>query len=97
MRSVRSRQEVRQLIQKLLLLDAQTPQQLQLAQPLDLESAFLDTTCLVANIHYPVDWVLLRDATRTLMKAVRERLRARCVLGRQILAKARGDGLRRAY
>ena len=22
------------------------------------------------NIHYPVDWVLLRDATRTLMKAV---------------------------
>jgi hypothetical protein len=37
---------------------------------LDLESAFLDTTCLAANIHYPVDWVLLRDATRTLMKAV---------------------------
>jgi IS5 family transposase len=35
-----------------------------------LESAFLDTTCLAANIHYPVDWVLLRDATRTLMKAV---------------------------
>jgi hypothetical protein len=23
-----------------------------------------------ANIHYPVDWVLLRDATQTLMKAV---------------------------
>ncbi len=23
-----------------------------------------------ANIHFPVDWVLLRDATRTLMKAV---------------------------
>jgi hypothetical protein len=37
---------------------------------LDLESAFLDTTCLAANIHYPVDWVLLRDGTRTLMKAV---------------------------
>jgi hypothetical protein len=30
---------------------------------------FLDSTCLKANIHYPVDWVLLRDATRTLMKA----------------------------
>ena len=39
-------------------------------KPVDLESAFLDTTCLSANIHYPVDWVLLRDATRTLMKAV---------------------------
>jgi IS5 family transposase len=65
-----SQPEVRQLIHKLLLLGAQTPQQLHLAQPLDLESAFLDTTCLVANIHYPTDWVLLRDATRTLMKAV---------------------------
>ena len=39
-------------------------------EAVDLESAFLDTTCLSANIHYPVDWVLLRDATRTLMKAV---------------------------
>jgi hypothetical protein len=35
-----------------------------------LETCFLDTTCLVANIHYPVDWVLMRDATRTLMKSV---------------------------
>ncbi len=30
---------------------------------------FFDSTCLKANIHFPVDWVLLRDATRTLMKA----------------------------
>ncbi len=44
--------------------------ELELAQAVDLEAAFLDTTCLKANIHYPVDWVLLRDATRTLMKAV---------------------------
>jgi len=29
----------------------------------------MDTTCVEANIHFPVDWVLLRDATRTLMKA----------------------------
>ena len=36
-----------------------------------LEKYFLDTTCLKANIHFPVDWVLMRDATRTLMKAVR--------------------------
>ncbi len=46
------------------------PKKLQLAGPLDLDICFLDTTCLKANIHYPVDWVLLRDATRTLMKAV---------------------------
>jgi hypothetical protein len=62
--------QVRQLAHKLLCLGAQAPQQVQLAQALDLESAFVDTTCLVANIHYPVDWVLLRDATRTLMKAL---------------------------
>ena len=65
-----SETEVRHLIHQLLNLGAQAPAQLDLAAPLDLESAFLDTTCLAANIHYPVDWVLLRDATRTLMKAV---------------------------
>jgi len=49
---------------------AHQPKELELAQAVDLEAAFLDTTCLQVNIHYPVDWVLLRDATRTLMKAV---------------------------
>jgi len=62
--------EVRQLLQQLLVLGAKAPQQLHLPQAVDLETAFLDTTCLRAHIHYPVDWVLLRDATRTLMKSV---------------------------
>jgi hypothetical protein len=62
--------EVRALIAQLLNLGATAAERLHLRQPLDLESAFLDTTCLKANIHYPVDWVLLRDATRTLIKAV---------------------------
>ena len=65
-----SEAEVRQFIQKLLCLGARAPEQLGLTEPLDLESAFVDTTCLAANIHYPVDWVLLRDATRTLMNSV---------------------------
>jgi hypothetical protein len=65
-----SEAEVRQLIYRCLHLGAQSPAQLDLDAPLDLENAFLDTTCLVANIHYPVDWVLLRDATRTLMNSV---------------------------
>lgn len=30
----------------------------------------VDTTCLKANIHFPTDWVLMRDGVRTLMKAV---------------------------
>jgi len=62
--------EIRQVVQELLSVGAATPQKLFLPEAVDLESAFLDTTCLSANIHYPVDWVLLRDATRTLMKAV---------------------------
>ena len=44
-------------------------QELELAEPLNLESYFLDTACVRLNIHFPVDWVLLRDAARTLMKA----------------------------
>lgn len=63
--------QVRAVMEKVLCLGADAPAQLGLAQPLDLETCFLDTTCLEAHIHYPVDWVLLRDATRTLMKAVR--------------------------
>jgi len=63
--------EVRQLIHQLLVQGAQAPERLDLARPLDLESAYLDSTCLCARIHYPVDWVLLRDATRTLMGSVR--------------------------
>lgn len=41
-----------------------------LSQPLDMGDVFADCTCVKANIHFPVDWVLLVDAIRTLMKAV---------------------------
>jgi hypothetical protein len=59
-----------QVIHETLRQAHQHPEKLQLDQPVDLDACFLDTTCLKANIHYPVDWVLLRDATRTLMKGV---------------------------
>jgi hypothetical protein len=62
--------DVRKLVETVLSVGQQSPDKLALAQPLDLEVYFLDTTCVKANIHFPVDWVLLRDATRTLMKAV---------------------------
>jgi IS5 family transposase len=62
--------EVRKVVDQLLHLGATAPEKIHLPERVDLESAFLDTTCLAAHIHYPVDWVLLRDATRTLMKAV---------------------------
>jgi hypothetical protein len=34
------------------------------------DEIFADSTCVKANIHMPVDWVLLRDAARTLVKAI---------------------------
>ena len=42
---------------------------LRLANDLELDTVWMDSTCVEANVHYPIDWVLLRDATRTLMKA----------------------------
>lgn len=37
---------------------------------LRFDELFADTTCVKTNIHFPVDWVLLRDAARTLIKAI---------------------------
>jgi len=38
--------------------------------PLDCSEFWMDATCLMATIHFPVDWVLMRDAVRTLVKAI---------------------------
>jgi len=40
-----------------------------LAEPISFDDIYFDSTCLKADIHFPVDWVILRDVTRTLMKA----------------------------
>ena len=47
----------------------------------DLSVCLVDSTCLEANIHFPVDWVLLGDVTRTLLKAVKL-IRAQSLLHR---------------
>jgi hypothetical protein len=60
-------QSMREIINPLL---KQAGVNADLAQPLDIDAVFMDTTCIKANIHFPVDWVLLRDGVRTLMKAV---------------------------
>lgn len=62
-------EEMRALLDGLLKTAVDQPRKLGLAQALDLEEYFLDSTCLKANIHFPTDWVLLRDGVRTLMKA----------------------------
>ena len=61
--------EMRAVIEGLLRGAMQTPDKLGRKEALDLEEYFLDSTCLKANVHFPTDWVLLRDGVRTLMKA----------------------------
>jgi len=60
------KEEMREVLSKLF----QAVDGLGLEKRLDMDTYFLDTTCVKSNIHIPVDWVLLRDAVRTLMKAI---------------------------
>jgi IS5 family transposase len=39
-------------------------------EPIQLKDLFADCTVLEANIHFPVDWLLLRDAVRSLVSAI---------------------------
>ncbi len=57
------------------------PHGLGLEAPVDLGAAYVDCTALKAHVHFPVDWLLLRDATRTLLLAI-EQVRKRGVLSR---------------
>ena len=41
-----------------------------LKEPIDTRECLIDATCLEANIHFPVDWVLLKDVGLTLLKAI---------------------------
>jgi IS5 family transposase len=62
-------EQMRALLDGLLKKAVEQPKKLQLKEAVGLEEYFLDSTCLKANIHFPTDWVLLRDGVRTLMKA----------------------------
>lgn len=67
--------ELRAVVERLLVLAASPasesqPQPLDLLEPLDLKVCYVDMTCVKADIHFPVDWVLLKDAVHTLMQAV---------------------------
>ncbi len=42
-----------------------------LDKPIDTTICLIDGTCLEVNIHWPTDWVLLKDVAGTLLKAIR--------------------------
>jgi hypothetical protein len=62
-------EQMRAVMDGLLKQAIEQPKQLGLKEALDLDAYFLDSTCLKADLHFPTDWVLLRDGVRTLMKA----------------------------
>ncbi len=64
--------EIRDLVSELLrMASGKTHVKLGLDADIGIEVLLADTTCLKANIHFPTDWVLLRDGVRTLMKSVK--------------------------
>jgi len=65
--------EIRALVSQLLRKagDSAGHSDLGLETEVGLDVLLADTTCLKANIHFPTDWVLLRDGVRTVMKAVK--------------------------
>jgi hypothetical protein len=40
-------------------------------EAIDYKSVFIDTTCIKGHIHFPVDWVLLRDSARSLLSSIK--------------------------
>lgn len=41
-----------------------------LSKAIDSSEIFIDSTCIKSNIHFPVDWVLLRDGVKSLLSAI---------------------------
>jgi hypothetical protein len=68
----------RQLLDRLNVLmltaatqvDAEGLSKLGLEAAVDLSLVWMDSTCAKLDIHYPTDWTLLRDGTRSIMRAV---------------------------
>lgn len=54
----------------LALGDEKKAEEIGLEKALEMEIAYIDTTCLEANIHFPADWILMRDAVRGLIKSI---------------------------
>ena len=63
--------QVRELVDRLNRSVVEDAAQMDLEKALSMDLYLSDTTCVKANVHFPTDWVLLRDAVSTLMKAVK--------------------------
>ena len=53
-----------------VLSDSERAREIGLESELDMTAAWVDSTCVKSQIHFPTDWVLMRDAVRTLVKSI---------------------------
>ncbi len=58
------------LLSKAAATDAAGAPAFDLESAIDLSLIWMDSTCAKLDIHYPTDWTLLRDATRSIMRAI---------------------------
>ena len=67
-----SAERMEKVIEELIAVvgDEQMAVCLGLERELDLGCAWVDVTCLKGCIHFPTDWVLLRDGVRTIVKCI---------------------------
>lgn len=65
-------QELKELNKMLIryVADEDGAQNVELEHEVDLDRFFIDSTCVPANIHFPVDWTLMRDGAGTLLAAI---------------------------
>lgn len=62
---------VAELVRKAGSVDDEGLSVLGTVEPLSLANTYIDTTCLPLDIHYPTDWVLLRDLTRSIVQRIK--------------------------
>lgn len=73
MEKIWSVEDIEALVHKLNALVSDPSQSsllLNSEKPVAIDEVFVDSTCISANIHYPVDWLLIRDAVRTLTASI---------------------------
>ena len=64
------KEKISALVDKVVVLARDNHARTGLEEAVSTDEMFVDACCLEANIHFPVDWLLLRDAVRTLVKSI---------------------------
>ena len=63
-------ESIQEAADRLVQMATNSADTLALKDPLETHDIYIDCTCLEGNIHFPVDWLLLRDGVRTIIKSI---------------------------